>query len=378
MIPVFKPKMNKECILQGLNSILTSGEIGIGQRTQEFENRFAEYIGTRYALALNSCTAALHLACLATGIGPGDEVIVPSLSFVSTALAPLYCGATPVFADVDEETLCVDPRDIHRKISPRTKAVIPVHFGGHACQMDEIMMLADEHGLHVIEDAAHACGAKYRGTMLGSIGSVGCFSFHRVKCLTTGDGGMITTNDEELYQGVKKLRWLGIDTGADSSMPSTSYPGQYAVETLGFKYHMNDISAVIGLAQLEVLEEQIAIRRKWAAKYDSVLQEHGWISRPVEREYATSTRYNYIVKVPMRNELCEHLRARGIETLVHYEPAHHFGVFGAAQREASLPVTEHVWTRLLTLPLFPDLTPDDFHTVTREILAFGAERGLGM
>jgi perosamine synthetase len=374
MIPVFRPKMNKEEILPELLKIFDSGWIGLGPKTAEFEQRFAEYVGVKYAVGVNSATAALHLANAVLGIRPGDEVIVPSMTFVSTALAPLYCGAAPVFADIEEDTLCVEPADVEKKITARTKAIIPVHYGGHACRMDEITEIAKAHNLYVIEDAAHGCGGKYKGRMLGSIGVMGCFSFHAVKNLPTGDGGMITTNDEGIYHELKKLRWVGIDKDTWVRAGKKGYSWQYSIDKLGFKCHMNDITAVIGLAQLKVLDDHNRIRREYARKYDEAFKSIDWIEPPVEKDYAYSVRHNYVVKVPMRNELNEYLCKKGISTGVHYEPIHHFKVFGNVQTD--LPVTEKTWVNLLTLPLYPDMTDGEFDKVTAEIIKFGKENGL--
>lgn len=374
MIPVFKPKMNKGEILPELEKIFDSGWIGLGPKTTEFEAKFANYIGVKYAIGVNSATAALHLANYVLGIKKGDEVIVPSMTFVSTALAPLYCGATPVFADIEEDTLCITPKDVERKITSRTKAIILVHYGGHACRMDEIMEIADKHNLWVIEDNAHGCGGKYKNVMLGSIGIIGCFSFHAVKNLPTGDGGMITTNDEKIYNELKKLRWVGVDKGTWDRSAKRDYSWQYRIDELGFKYHMNDITAVIGLAQLKVLDEHNLIRRKYAKKYDKVFKAIDWIEPLVENDYAYSSHHNYVVKVPMRNELNEYLRTKEISTGVHYEPVHHFKVFSNVK--ADVPVTERVWLKLLTLPLYPDMIEEEFEKVVSEIIKFGKERGL--
>jgi len=231
MIPIFKPLMNKEEILYELGKIFDSGWIGLGPKTAEFEEKFANYIGVKYAVGVNSATAALHLGCRVLGLKEDDEVIVPSMTFVSTAIAPLYCQAIPVFADIEEDTLCIDPRDVEKKITPKTKVIIPVHYGGHACRMDEIMGIAKKHNLSVIEDVAHGCGGKYKRAKLGSIGIMGCFSFHAVKNLPTGDGGMVTTNNKEIYNKLKKLRWVGIskDTWGRST---EGYSWQYSVDEL--------------------------------------------------------------------------------------------------------------------------------------------------
>ena len=374
MIPVFRPKMNKKVILQELEKIFDSGWIGLGPKTAEFEEKFADYIGVKYAVAVNSCTAALHLACCVFGLKEGDEVIVPSMTFVATALAPLYCGAAPVFADIEEDTLCIDPIDIEKKITPKTKVIIPVHYGGHACRMDEIIEIAERYNLLVVEDNSHGSGGKYKDRMLGSIGIVGCFSFHAVKNLPISDGGMITTNDEVLYKELKKLRWFGIDKSTWDRSSKKGYSWQYSVDKLGFKCHMTDIGAVIGLAQLEVLNEYNLIRRKYAQKYNKAFRNIDWIETPVEKEYTHSAYHNYVVKVPMRNELNEYLQSEGISTGVHYEPVHHFKIFGKIK--ADVPITEKVWPKLLTLPLYPDMTDKDFEKIVSEIVKFGKDHNL--
>ncbi|MDA8089049.1 MAG: DegT/DnrJ/EryC1/StrS family aminotransferase [Nitrospiraceae bacterium] len=374
MIPVFKPKMNKDEILPELEKIFDSGWIGLGPKTVEFEKKFAEFIGTKYALGVNSATAALHLSVHALGLSENDEVIVPSMTFVSTALAPLYCGAKVVFADVEEDTLCIDPVDIEKKITARTKAIIPVHFGGHACRMDEIMDIANRHKLAVIEDVAHGCGGKYKGKMLGSIGVMGCFSFHAVKNLPLGDGGMITMNDEELFKKLQRLRWVGINKDTWNRSSGGQYSWQYSVDELGFKCHMNDIMAVIGLAQLKVLNEHNEMRRRIALHYNEELARIPWITRPVEKDYTRSAWHNYVVKVPFRNELNEFLRIKGISTGVHYEPINHYGVFKGMK--ADVPVIEKVWEHLLTLPLYPDLSELEIEQIVEAIKEFGVEKGL--
>ena len=369
MIPIFKAKINKEEVFRELGKIFDSGYIGMGPKTKEFENKFARYIGTKYAVATNSATAALHLANLALDIKKGDEVIVPSMTFVSTALTSLYCGAKPIFADIVEDTLCIDPKDIEKKITKNTKAIVTVHYGGHPCMMDEIVKIAKKHNLAIIEDAAHACGGRYKNKMLGSIGKIGCFSFHAVKNLPTGDGGMIVTNDKKIYSELLKLRWVGIDKSTWQRSSSKKYSWQYSVDELGFKYHMNDITAVIGLAQLKVLDKHNLIRRKYAKKYNEVFKDLNWIKTPVEKEYALSSRHNYVIKTEKRDKLNEYLALRGISTGVHYEPIHHYNVFGKVK--ADLPVTEKIWKNLLTIPLYPDMNEEDFKKITKEIVKFG-------
>lgn len=374
MIPIFKAKMNKEEILQNLGEIFDSGYIGLGPKTKKFEEEFAKYIGVKYAVALNSATAALHLANSVLNIKGGDQVIVPAMTFVSTALAPLYCGAKPVFADIEEETLCIDPKDIKKKITKKTKAIIAVHYGGHACQMDQIVKIAKKHNLYIIEDAAHACGAKYKDKMLGSIGKMGCFSFHAVKNLPTGDGGMIATNDKKIYQHLLRLRWVGINKDTFTRSSNKKYSWKYSVDELGFKYHMNDITAVIGSAQLKVLNEHNLIRRKYAKMYSEILGNLKWIKIPKEKDYAFSSRHNYVIQTKKRDELNRYLASIGVSTGVHYEPINHYKVFGNIKTD--LPVTEKIWKSLLTLPLYPDMTEENFKKVIEGILQFGKNNKL--
>ena len=265
-VPLFRPNLGKE-ELQNLAEIFKTGWVGVGPKTKELEERVAEYIGTKYAIGVTSGTAALHIAVQALDIKKGDEVIVPAITVVSTPYAALYNGATPVFADVESDTLCLDPKDFERKITKRTKAVIPVHLGGHACDMDRIMKIARKHNIFVIEDCANALGATYKGKMVGSIGHINCFSFEAKKNMTTGDGGMLTTNNKKYAERLKALRWYGSagDTWKRFA-GNNKYSWKYDVEYLGWKYNMNDIIASIGLAQFKklpnVLKKKDAIRAR--------------------------------------------------------------------------------------------------------------------
>ncbi len=371
MIPIFKPKINKEEVLSELGKIFDAGFIGMGPKVKEFEEKFAEYIGTQYAVGLNSATAALHLACVVLGIKKGDEVILPAMTFVSTGLAPLYCGATPVFADIEEDTLCLDPEDIERKITKKTKAIIVVHYGGHAAKMDEIMAIAEEHDLFVIEDCAHATGGKYKEKMLGSIGHMGCFSFHAVKNLTTGDGGMITVNGSEMYKELKKLSWCGIDKST-FDRDKEKYTWRYSVDNIGYKYHMNDIAAVIGISQLKSLDADNQVRRWYTKKYNQALK--GLVKTPIEKSsYTYSANHNYVIQTELRDELNSHLASKGISTGVHYNPINYHQVFGRRRinhNDNNLPVTVRVAKNILTLPLYPDMMEVDFKRIVMEIENF--------
>ncbi len=368
MIQLFKPDITEEEI-ETVVEVLRSGWIGLGPKTTEFEQKFAEFVGSPHAVALNSGTAALHLALILADAGPGDEVIVTPLTFVSTVAAVLYVGATPVFADIDPETLCISPEAIAQKITPKTKAVIPVHYGGHPCDMDEIEALTHDKGITVIEDAAHACGALYKGRRIGTLSPITCFSFHAVKNLTTGEGGMITTANSEWDKRLRRLRWMGInrDTWARTTR-GEAYAWQYSIEELGYKYHMSDVAAALGLIQLKRLAQLNQRRREIVALYNEGLGDLEWVQLPVERDYVKSSWHVYAIRIPKRDQMITYLKEHGIAPGVHYYPIHMHTYY---QKWASpLPVTEHEWTRLLSLPMHPELTDAQIHQVIELIRQF--------
>jgi perosamine synthetase len=243
MIQLFKPYVTEEAI-NSVANVLRSGWIGLGPKTEQFEKAFAEYVGAKYAVAVNSATSALHLATIVSGIGANDEVLTTPLTFISTNHVILYQQANPVFVDVEERTLNLDLAKAESLVSPRTKAIMVVHYGGNPLDIDRLYDFAARHKLKVIEDAAHACGASFRGGRIGSFGLT-CFSFHAVKNLPLGDGGMVTTNDKALYDRLMRLRWLGIDRSTFARSEG-KYQWEYDVAEVGYKYHMNDISAAIG------------------------------------------------------------------------------------------------------------------------------------
>lgn len=379
IIQVFKPSLGDD-ELEALRPVFESGWLGLGPKTEEFEQRFAEYVGAKYAVGVTSATAALHLACLALGIGPGDEVLVPTITFVSTAHAVAYCGATPVFVDVDAETLNIDVDDAAAKVTPATKAIIPVHYGGHPCMMDELWDLADANGLAVIEDAAHACGSAYRGDRIGGLARTAatCFSFQAVKNLAVGDGGMVTSNRVEVVHALRRLRWVGIDKSTwDRTEHATmeletgtrrfaEYGWYYEVHELGYKYHMNDIAAAIGLVQLGKLEGANARRREIAQRYNRAFSDLDWLATPVLRDYALSATHNYAIKTRFRDDLNLHLRDCGIASGVHYMPIH-LQPYYRQRKRVVLPTAERMWTNLLTLPLYPGLSDSQVDYVIESV-----------
>ena len=368
MIPVFRPQIGQEEI-DAISTVLKSRWIGLGPKTKELEEKFAQYIGVSNAVGLNSGTAALHLALEGLEIGSGDEVIVPSLTFVATVHAILYNKAKPVFADVDEDTLTINLEDIKQKITPKTKAIIVVHYGGVPCQMNEIMAIAKENKLFVIEDCAHAAGSTYQGKKVGSIGDIGCFSFHAVKNIATGDAGMLTTNNNKIAEKVKRLRWFGISKDT-AQRTGASYDWDYDVNELGYKYHLNDVIAAMALVQFQKLENQNQKRKEIVSHYNQAFENVPGIETLKQNESGQSANWNYVIKVDQRDELVGFLKNRGISSSVHYRPIHLHDVYKKYRKKANVPVTEQVWKKIITLPLYSEMTPEEINLVITSVLEF--------
>jgi perosamine synthetase len=338
VIPVFRPFYD-EREEQAVAEVLRSGWIGLGPKTQEFEERFAERVGARYAVGLNSATSALHVSLELLGVGMGDEVLVPTMTFVSTAMAANYQSAVPVFCDVEAPSLTLDPTDARERTTLQTRAVVPVLYGGAPIPDVDL-------GVPVVYDCAHAAGSDW-----DAAGKLCCWSFHAVKNLATGDGGMITTDDEELYRRALRLRWLGIDRSTwDRSDVQQRYWWEYRIDEVGFKYHMNDIVAALGLTQLDKLDEMQRIRHTLVRQYLEELADVPDLELPAYDE--RSSWHLFVVRTSRRNELSFYLQERGISTGVHYKPIHLYPLYNKYR----LPVAEEEWTKLLTLPLFPALT----------------------
>ncbi len=364
--------------------VVRSKWLSVGQRTATFETAFAEKLQASHAVCVSNCTAALHLALLAVGVKPGDEVIVPSYTFVASVNAVLYCGAKPVFVDIaSADDMNLDVNDLAQKITARTKAVVVVHMAGYPCDMDAVMQLSKTHGFFVVEDACHAIGAQYaghegsdyQGRFAGTIGQAGCFSFFANKNLVTGEGGMVVTNDENIAQYVRLGRAHGMTkTSWDRASGRAS---SYDVVQLGFNYRPTELTAALGLIQLEKLDGNNNRRRAMVAQYRKRLAGHPLLVLPFADRLEDSAHHFMPIVLrdaEQRDDLRQHLQDAGIQTTMHYPPVHQFTHIKELGHDVpALPVTDHVAQCEVTLPLHPLLTEDDVNAICDEL-----ERGLEM
>ena len=348
MIPIARPLIGDE-EKQAVLAVLDSGQLAQGEVVEQFEAAFATYCGVRHAIATSNGTTALHLAMLAHGIGEGDEVITSPFTFIASANSVLYCGARPVFVDIEPDTFNLDPTRIEAAITPKTKAILPVHLYGNPADMQAIMDIAERHGLAVIEDAAQAHGAEVAGRRVGSFGT-GCFSFYPTKNMTTGEGGMVTTNDDAIADRLRLLRAHGARE-------------RYRHELLGFNFRMTNIHAAIGNAQLARLDAWTHQRRANAARLTALLE--GIVATPVSRPWAKHVYHQYTVRIPGgRGDLPEQLAARGIGTGVHYPiPVHHQPLYRDLGYADCLPEAERASREVLSLPVHPALSQEDVDAI---------------
>lgn len=365
-----------EELLDAVRDATSSGWWSMGPRVEAFEHAFASYLGCRRAFAVSSGTAALHLALLATTCGRGDEVVLPSLNFVAAANVVTHTGARPVFCDIrGEADLNLDPHDVEAAIGPSTKAILVLHYGGFACDIDSVLELARERGLAVIEDAAHAPGATWRGRKLGTFGDVGCFSFFSNKNLPIGEGGMVVTNDDDVAARIELLRSHGMTTLTWAR--HQGHASSYDVLAPGFNYRLDEIRASVGLIQLARLEAGNEARAAVTRRYRRELGGVDGITVPFgEQDEATSAHHLAVVVLKDagdRDPLRAHLRERGVQTSVHYPPIHRFTTY-SGESTRRLPVTDDVGDRLLTLPLFPHIDASQVSLVVDGVRDFAAQR----
>jgi dTDP-4-amino-4,6-dideoxygalactose transaminase len=353
MISIAKPYLD-EAEIEAVTAVLRSGVIAEGPRVAQFEQAFAEYVGVGHAVALNSGTAALHVALMAHGIGKGDEVITSPFSFVATANSIVYTGAKPVFADIEPDTYNISPDQVHELITSRTKAIMPVHLYGHAADMGAIMEIAEDHNLLVIEDACQAHGATYKGKKVGSFGT-GAFSFYPTKNMTTSEGGIITTDDPDIAARSRMLRAHGSKQ-------------RYLHEMIGYNFRMTDISAAIGIVQMGRLPEFTEKRRQNARKLSNGLKDTKNIILPVEKENCSHVYHQYTIRTPRRDSLRDTLQEKGVGTGTYYPLCiHQQPLYKEMGYAGSFPNSEKASREVLSIPVHPALSDADINTVIAAI-----------
>jgi perosamine synthetase len=367
MIPVQRPSLGHE-ELEAVGKVFESRWLGMGSTVKAFEDALATAVGARHVLAVNTGTSALHLALAALELQPGDEVLVPSLTFVATIQAIIACQLRPVFCDVERDTLNLDVQDAARRVTVRTRVVLPVHYAGLPCDMDAVLELARARGLVVVEDAAHAFGSTYRGRPIGVIGHVTCFSFDPIKNITCGEGGAVATDDAVLAKRVEHRRMLGISNDTWSR-----YRGErnwfYEVISPGYRYHLSNINAAIGLVQLGKAPAFRTRKVDLVRRYDEALRGVPGLEL-LRHDYDSTFPFCYVVKVPAhrREAMIKFLKERGVGSGVHYIPNHMQPLF--LRFATPLPVTDEVFPCILTLPLFFEMTDEEQATVVRAVREF--------
>jgi dTDP-4-amino-4,6-dideoxygalactose transaminase len=358
-----------------VDEVLKSLWITTGPKVKQFESAFARAVGAKHAVAVNSCTAALHLALEALGISRGDEVVVPTLTFAATAEVVRYLGATPVLVDVRREDHNMDPSAFEDAITKKTKAVIPVHFGGEACDMKSIEEIARKRSLHIVEDAAHAFPAAYKGRTIGSIGRVTCFSFYATKTITTGEGGMAVTDDAALEERMRIMSLHGISKDAWKRYTAEG-SWYYEIDAPGFKYNMTDIAAAMGVVQLGRANEMLEKRRKVALRYEEAFSSLEGIELPFVRDAKENARHLFVIRLKNgalkinRNQFIDELKELGIGSSVHFIPLHLHPYYRDTLGYAPgcLPVAEDVYSCSISLPIYSKMTDDDVERVISAVL----------
>jgi UDP-4-amino-4-deoxy-L-arabinose-oxoglutarate aminotransferase len=372
-LPFSRPSIT-EADISAVGDVLRSGWLTAGQNTERFEREFCDYVGCAGAVALSSATAGMHLVLRALGIGPGDEVMTPSMTWVSTVNHVVLAGATPVFVDIEKDTLMVSPEAIERCLSPRTRLIVPVHFAGASANVGPILKMADQKGIPVVEDTAHALGTHYLGRPVGKNGNA-IFSFHPIKNITTGEGGMFCSDDEDLLEHVRRLKFHGLGMDAYDRQTQGRAPQAQVLEP-GYKYNMTDIAAALGLSQLSRLDQMNKKRAELAMRYRDHLSEIDELLPLSNPPHTTRHAWHlFIVRLDIdragisRNDFMSELKKRNIGTGLHFRAVHLQKYYKEAMgtRYGMLPNTEWNSDRICSLPLFPDMTPEDVDDVVEAI-----------
>lgn len=374
LLPPFRHSIGKAEINEVIDT-LNSDWITTGPKTFKFESIFCKTIGSKHAIAVNSCTAALHLSIAALGVGKEDEVITSPFTFAATPEVIINQNATPVFVDIEKDTYNIDPAKIEEKITDKTKAILPVHYAGHPCDMDKIMKIAKENDLSVIEDAAHAIGSKYKNKYIGDIGDLTCFSFYATKNLTTAEGGMITTNEDILEDKIRIMSLHGISKDAWKRY-SSGGSWYYEILSPGYKYNMNDIQASIGIHQLKKLDNMQKRRLEIVKNYDDAFKDVPQINTPTVKKYATHAWHLYPVQINTdllkinRNMFIDALKAENIGSSVHFIPIHLHPYYKNKYgfKYGDFPLSEFVYEREISLPIYPKMTDRDVEDVVEAVM----------
>lgn len=368
-LPFAPPDIDEDDIGAVL-AVLRSGWITTGPKVREFEQKVAERVGVKHAVAVNSATAALHLALDAIGLDRGDEVVVPTVTFTATAEVVRYFDAKPVLVDVDAETLCIEPAAVERSITPRTRAIIPVHLGGHAAQMDEIMAIAQAHHLFVIEDAAHGFPGKYKGREIGTMGDIAAYSFYATKTITTAEGGMLLTDSDEFEDRARVMSLHGMSRDSWNRY-SGSGTWRYDVIAPGFKYNLTDMAAALGITQLAKADTMLLRRREIAERYTRAFAQTAELETPSASPEVEHSWHLYILRLRLeglsidRDRFIEELRFRGITASVHFIPVHSFTYYRDTYRyeDRMFPVASREFQRILSLPIYSAMSDRDVDDV---------------
>lgn len=368
MIPLSRPSIGSE-ELEAVGAVMKTGWLGMGQATYAFERELREYLGAKHIVAVNSGTSALHLALDGFDVGAGDEVIVPSLTFAACVQVITALGAKPVFCEVNEDDLLMDIEDVKRRITSKTKAIMPVHYGGKPCNMNALLKLAERHHLTIIEDAAHAFGSAYQGRKIGSFGHAACFSFDPIKVMTCGEGGAIALSDDQIAEKIRRKRVLGIDKDTWHRYQEEK-SWFYEITTQGYRYHMSDINAAIGLTQLKKIEQFIGRRKAICNRYNTALDGlKGVHLFKIDDGVVPSA---YVIRVPRRrDEMIEFLKTRGISSGVYYIANHTQPFFKQFAADA-LPRTTRLCQEILTLPIYSEMTDHEVRAVIDGVFSFPA------